>query len=96
MSDPEESAYGAAGRPITTELFPEVAEGMIDRLEELARSVVEFSNWRSGPAGQRCPSLAEGLMCAASIFPEMVEQMRRKPGGAAVDVTIGDFADVGC
>lgn len=42
------------------------------------------------------PLVAMGhRICGIEGSPEMVEVMRRKPGGDAIDVTIGDFADVG-
>ena len=42
------------------------------------------------------PLAAEGVRVdGIDISPHMVEQMRLKPSGRDIDVTIGDFADVG-
>jgi SAM-dependent methyltransferase len=42
------------------------------------------------------PLAARGIRVdGIDISPHMVEQLRAKPGGDRIDVTIGDFADVG-
>ena len=86
--------YGAEWAADYDRIFPDVAEGMIDRLEELARGgrVLELA---IGTGRAALPLASRGVeVRGIDISPEMVEQMKRKPGGAAVDVAMGDFADV--
>ena len=54
------------------------------------------SSSRSGPVGLRYPSRLGGIRVdGIDASPAMVAKLRAKPGGDAIDVTIGDFADVG-
>ena len=48
-----------------------------------------------GTGGSRCRSRRRGVeVHGIDASPAMVEQMRAKPGGDAIPVTIGDMADV--
>jgi SAM-dependent methyltransferase len=63
-------------------------------LEELARGgpVLELA---IGTGRIALPLAFRGLVVhGIDLSPAMVAQLRRKPGGDRVDVTIGDFADV--
>jgi len=52
-------------------------------------------NSRSAPVGSRCPLPRGGLRVDGIDFsPAMVAQLRAKPGGDQIAVTLGDFADV--
>jgi SAM-dependent methyltransferase len=91
MGEYEASTYGDRIAGIYDAWYASCAEGMIDRLAELAGD---------GPAlelgigtGRVALPLAERGVAVHGIDAStaMVEQLRAKPGGAAIPVTLGDF-----
>ncbi len=71
---------------------PDVLKPTIDFLAELSGSgpVLELG---IGTGRVALPLVERGIcVCGIDLSPTMVEQLRAKPGGDAVGVTIGDFA----
>jgi len=90
----DETTYGAEWAASYDTFFPEAAEGMIDRLAELAEdgTVLELA---IGTGRVALPLAARGLKVSGiDISPEMVSLLRKKPGGAEILVVMGDFANV--
>lgn len=91
MSDP--SQYGQTWAPIYDEIhaFRDPAE-TVERLCELARGgrALELG---IGTGRVALPLAARGVeVHGVDASEAMVERLRSKPGGAAIPVTIGDFA----
>ena len=58
-----------------------------------SRATAARSSSRSGPGGSRCRSRSAASACAGiDLSPDMVAQLRKKPGGDEIPVAIGDFA----
>ncbi|MGI8517940.1 MAG: class I SAM-dependent DNA methyltransferase [Acidimicrobiia bacterium] len=90
----DETTYGAEWAARYDAFFPEVAEGMIDRLAELAENgtVLELA---IGTGRVALPLASRGLKVSGiDISPEMVSLLRKKPGGAKIPVVMGDFVNV--
>ena len=71
---------------------PDVLNPTVDFLAELSGSgpVLELG---IGTGRVALPLVGRGIcVCGIDLSPAMVEQLRAKPGGDAVGVTIGDFA----
>lgn len=86
--------YGAEWAADYDQIFPDVAPGMIDRLVELAKGgrVLELA---IGTGRVALPLKERGVDIAGiDISPEMVTQLRQKPGGSDILIVMGDFADV--
>jgi SAM-dependent methyltransferase len=100
MSGPDASAYGERWADVYDELFTsrfhaQVTPATVDLLAELggAGPVLELAIG----TGRVALPLAERGMAVHGIdaSPAMVARLRAKPGGDAIPVTVGDFADVG-
>jgi SAM-dependent methyltransferase len=94
MEGYDKETYGAAWASDYDRVYPDVAEGMIDLLEELAAGgrVLELA---IGTGRVALPLRARGVdISGIDISPEMTGLMRKKPGGEDVPIVIGDFADV--
>ncbi len=93
----EEATYGERIAARYDELYPTGPgiESAADLLAELARGgpVLELG---IGTGRMALPLVARGLeVYGIDASPAMVEQLRAKPGGDRVSITMGDFADVG-
>ena len=94
MQNYDKATYGADWAADYDQLFPDVAEGMIDRLEELAAGgrVLELA---IGTGRVALPLAERGVsLTGIDISSEMVARLREKPGGETISVAMGDFADV--
>jgi len=94
MEGYDKATYGAEWASDYDRFFPDVAEGMVELLEELARGgrVLELA---IGTGRVALPLKARGNdVSGIDISPEMVAKLRAKPGGDAIPVAMGDFADV--
>ena len=88
------SLYGQRAAGVYDEDTPACDERMIDALAMLASGgrVLELG---IGTGRVALPLAARGLPVEGiDISPEMVDQLRAKPGGADIKVTMGSFADV--
>jgi SAM-dependent methyltransferase len=90
------TTYGAAIAEAYDEMYESAfdTEGAVAFLVDLSRGgpVLEFG---IGTGRLALPLVARGLAVGGvESSPEMVEQLRRKPGGDSIDVALGDFAEV--
>jgi len=93
MSD-DDRTYNEACAEVYDQWFGSCEEAAIDRLAELAGSgrVLELG---IGSGLLALPLAARGLdLHGIDLSPAMVARLRAKPGGDAIPVTMGDFADV--
>jgi SAM-dependent methyltransferase len=94
MEGYRKETYGAEWAADYDEIWTSVPPQMIDRLAELADGgrVVELA---IGTGRVALPLAARGVdLTGIDISPEMVSRLRAKPGGKALPVIMGDFADV--
>lgn len=88
------ATYGAMWAPDYDDIFASAAPAMIDRLAEFAEGgrVLELA---IGTGRVALPLVKRGIdLTGIDISPEMVGRLRAKPGGDAIPVVMGDFADV--
>jgi SAM-dependent methyltransferase len=94
MDSYDRETYGATWAADYDRIAPNVAEAVIDRLEELAEKgrVLELA---IGTGRVALPLVSRGIdVSGIDISEEMVAQLRAKPGGDRIEVAMGDFADV--
>lgn len=90
----DDRTYDEALAEVYDEWFGSCEEAAIDRLAELARSgrVLELG---IGSGLLALPLAARGIeVHGIDLSPAMVAKLRAKPGGEAIPVTLGNFADV--
>lgn len=95
MTEHDPAGYGAAMAALYDALYQTAfdTEGAVDRLAELAEGgpVLELG---IGTGRLALPLAARGLTVAGiDGSPDMAAALAAKPGGDAIPVTIGDFAD---
>jgi SAM-dependent methyltransferase len=91
----DDRTYNEACADVYDQWFGSCEEAAIDRLAELAGSgrVLELG---IGSGLIALPLAARGIDLQGIDFsPAMVAKLRAKPGGEAIPVTMGNFADVG-
>lgn len=91
----DDPTYGEACAEVYDQWFGACEEAAVDRLAELAGSgrVLELG---IGSGLLALPLAARGVdLSGIDLSPAMVAKLRAKPGGAAIPVTLGSFADVG-
>jgi SAM-dependent methyltransferase len=82
--------YDASLGPLNT---PDLLDPMVDVLRELAGdgAALEFA---IGTGRVALPLAARGVpVSGIELSPDMVDQLRAKPGGAAIDVAMGDMTE---
>jgi SAM-dependent methyltransferase len=95
MEGYDERTYGRSWAPYYDEIFSDVDDSMIDLLERHAGSPPRALELAIGTGRIAIPLAERGVeVTGIDVSREMVEKMRAKPGGEAIPVTIGDFADV--
>jgi len=90
----EDRTYNEACADVYDQLFGSCEEAAIERLAELAGSgrVLELG---IGSGLLALPLVARGIeLHGIDLSPAMVAKLRGKPGGDAIPVTMGSFADV--
>lgn len=90
----DDRTYNEACAEVYDQWFGSCEEAAIDRLAELAGSgrVLELG---IGSGLLALPLAARGIdLHGIDLAPAMVARLRAKPGGDAIPVTMGDFADV--
>jgi Methyltransferase domain len=95
MNGYDASTYGQRIADVYDDVHPAHDEAMIAALAGLAGSgpALELG---IGTGRIALPLAARGVAVhGIDASPAMVDRMRAKPGGAAIPVTMGDFADVG-
>lgn len=91
---PEDPTYSEALAEVYDQWFGSCEEAAVDRLAELAGSgrVLELG---IGSGLLALPLAARGIeVHGIDLSPAMVARLRAKPGGEAIPVTLGNFADV--
>jgi len=94
MEGYDKATYGAAWASDYDEIFASVGRAMIDRLAGFGTGgrVLELA---IGTGRVALPLVERGIALASvDISPEMVARLRAKPGGEAIPVVMGGFADV--
>ncbi len=90
------ASYGDRWASVYDDVHGHVDPGpAVERLKPMAQGgrVLELG---IGTGRIALPLAAQGLeVHGIDASTEMVEQLRQKPGGAGIEVTMGDFADVG-
>lgn len=95
MSQYDEGTYGAKWGPFYDDIFTEVDNSTIDLLRGYAGAPGRALELAVGTGRIALPLAATGVQVVGiDISDDMVERLRAKPGGAAVEVVMGDFADV--
>lgn len=95
MKRDDAAAYGEHIADVYDQWHGALDEAVIDTLHELARDrpVLELG---IGTGRFAIPLAKRGLpVQGIDASPAMVAKLREKPGGSAIPVTIGNFADVG-
>jgi SAM-dependent methyltransferase len=95
--DVSASAYGDAFADVYDEWYADVSDvaATVDRVAALAGDRGRVLELGVGTGRLALPMAAAGLrVVGIDASPAMVERLRAKPGGAGVDVVIGDMADV--
>ena len=88
------STYGEAIAEIYDDLYPSLDERAVRVLADLARGGLALE-LGIGTGRVALPLAAAGVRVEGiDASPAMVEQLRAKPGGDAIPVAIGDFADL--
>jgi SAM-dependent methyltransferase len=93
--DYDDQTYGEMWAPYYDDIFDVLEDYTIDTLEAMAgrsRRAVELA---VGTGRIAIPLSQRGVeVTGIDISEEMVARLRKKPGGEAVEVVLGDFADV--
>lgn len=96
MKGYDEKTYGERWSPFYDEMFDQVDETMVDLLARHAGEPPRALELAIGTGRVALPLRRRGVeVSGIDISEDMVERMRAKPGGEAIPVTMGDFADVG-
>lgn len=96
MSDYDERTYGAAWGPYYDDIYAEVDTSAVDLLHGYAGSPGRALELAVGTGRIALPLTARGVaVTGIEISEEMIERLEAKPGGGAIEVVMGDFADVG-
>jgi SAM-dependent methyltransferase len=96
MKGYDETTYGRLWSPVYDEVFNTVDDAVIDLLERHAGQPPRALELAIGTGRIALPLRARGVeVSGIDISEEMVAKLRAKPGGEAIPVTAGDFADVG-
>lgn len=95
MEGYDETTYGRLWSPVYDEMFETVDDAVVDLLERHAGQPPRALELAIGTGRVALPLRARGVeISGIDISEEMVAKLRAKPGGEAIPVTMGDFADV--
>ena len=95
MSDYDERSFGEHWAPFYDAIYSEVEDSTIDLLEGYAGSPPRALELAIGTGRVALPLVDRGVeMTGIDISEEMISKLREKPGGEAVKIAVGDFADV--
>lgn len=95
MEGYDERTYGRAWAPYYDDIFDKVEESVIDLLERHAGKPPRALELAIGTGRIAIPLSERGVeVVGVDVSEEMVAKLRAKPGGEAIDVVMGDFADV--
>lgn len=95
MRDYEIETYGERWAPFYDDIFADVEPSLIDLLSGYAGSPPRALELAIGTGRIAFPLTESGVeVTGIDISKDMVSKLREKPGGEAIEVIIGDFADV--
>jgi SAM-dependent methyltransferase len=95
MSDYGIETYGERWAPFYDSIYDEIDDATTDFLLRLAGRPPRALELAIGSGRIALPLAAAGVeVTGVDISEEMVDLLRAKPGGEAITVAIGDFADV--
>lgn len=96
MEGYDETTYGQRWAPYYDDIYSDVEDSLIDLLTRHAGRPPRALELAIGTGRIALPLHTKGVeVSGIDISEEMVADLRPKPGGEAITVTIGDFADVG-
>lgn len=96
MSAYEKDTYGEIWAPHYDSIFSEVEDSVIDLLHEYSGASSRALELAVGTGRIALPLARRGVQVTGIDISEgMVGKLREKAGGAAIDVVMGDFAEVG-
>lgn len=96
MSQYDQETYGQTWAPYYDDIRSEFEDSTIDLLAGYAGTPPRAMELAIGTGRIALPLAARGVeVSGIDISAEMVAKLREKVGGAAIEVTMGDFADVG-
>lgn len=95
MEGYDERTYGQRWAPFYDDLYSDVEESVVDLLARHAGDPPRALELAIGSGRIAVPLRAKGVdVSGIDISEEMVELLRAKSGGEAIDVTMGDFGQV--
>ena len=95
MSRYEETTYGDLWAPYYDGIYSEVEESTIELLHHYSGAESRALELAIGTGRIAIPLARKGVgLTGIDISQQMVSQLKAKAGGGAVDVVMGDFADV--
>lgn len=95
MEGYDEHTYGRTWAPYYDDIFGGVEDSVIDLLQRHAGTPPRALELAIGTGRIAIPLAKRGVeVTGIDVSEEMVAKMRAKPGGEAIRVAMGDFADV--
>lgn len=95
MSQHDSRTYGALWAPYYDDIYNDVDEATVELLFSYAGTPPRALELAVGTGRIAVPLAERGVnIQGIDISPEMVDLLKAKSGGVAIDVQIGDFADV--
>lgn len=95
MSEYDDKTYGARWAPHYDEIYELIEDATLDLLVSLAGSPPRVLELAVGTGRIAIPLSQRGVkVTGIEISDEMITRMRAKPGGEAIEVAVGDMADV--
>ncbi len=95
VDDYTQETYGAAWADYYDEIFPRSDEAAVDLLLGYSGSPPRAVELAIGTGRVALPLSQRGVdVIGVDISDQMVSRLRAKPGGEAIEVIMGDFADV--
>jgi SAM-dependent methyltransferase len=93
--DYTDETYGERWAPFYDDIFGDVDDSTIDTLEAMAGRTKRALELAVGTGRVAIPLSERGIrVTGIDVSEEMVAKLRDKPGGPAVEVVMGDMADV--
>jgi SAM-dependent methyltransferase len=95
MNEYDERTYGDHWAPYYDVIYQDIDDSTIDLLEGYAGSPPRALELAIGTGRVALPLVARGVeMTGIDISEAMIAKLLEKPGGEAIEIAVGDFADV--
>lgn len=96
MEGYDERTYGQRWGPVYDDIYGDVEDAVVDLLARHAGEPPRALELAIGTGRIAIPLRERGVRVSGiDVSEEMVARLRAKPGGEAIPVSMGDFADVG-